>query len=127
MSLCADINTFNRKNCINTLTHLDIFTYLKSPKDVLNNYMNNLFSPVPAIPSCHIYSSLANMTDTTNTSHNTRKNSSRNSFNREHAALIDHHAIYKNTFIITSSIFQVFFKIIPAIVLLLPASSPSTG
>ena len=77
--------------------------------------------------ACHIYSSLTSMTDTTNTNRNIRKTSSRNSFNREHAALTDHHAIYKNTFIITSSISQIFFKIIPAIVLLLPSSSPSTG
>ncbi len=77
--------------------------------------------------ACHIYSSLTSMTDTTNTDRNTRKNSSRNSFNREHAALTDHHAIYKNIFIMIKNTFPVFLKITPAIVLLLPASSPSTG
>lgn len=37
MNLCVDMNMFNRKNCINALTYLDIFIYLKSPKGVFND------------------------------------------------------------------------------------------
>ncbi len=81
------------------------------------------------IPTCHAYAwhkhkpnefpchFWLDKPDTAATIHNVMTNSSRNSFNRQHAAPADSHTIYKNTFIIINSVFHVFFKIIPAIVL----------
>ena len=80
-----------------------------------------------AVSSCHVFHSLADNPDTASTSRSARTNSSRHIFNRKYTKPANSHTMYKNIFIMIKNTFPVFLKITPAIVLLLPVSSPSTG